>query len=69
VAKLYARLPKGGTGIVAAATGTDGQIRVRWSQLKHSCFPHLFDSNLCPFYITADLGQGRENDMLHRQHC
>jgi vacuolar protein sorting-associated protein 53 len=26
--KLYARLPKGGTGIVAAATGTDGQIRV-----------------------------------------
>ncbi|KAI4965794.1 hypothetical protein ZWY2020_048177 [Hordeum vulgare] len=26
-AKLYARLPKGGTGIVAAATGTDGQIR------------------------------------------
>lgn len=26
--KLYARLPKGGTGIVAAATGTDGQIKV-----------------------------------------
>lgn len=26
--KLFARLPKGGTGIVAAATGTDGQIKV-----------------------------------------
>ncbi|XP_072972528.1 vacuolar protein sorting-associated protein 53 A isoform X1 [Typha angustifolia] len=25
--RLYARLPKGGTGIVAAATGTDGQIK------------------------------------------
>lgn len=26
--KLFARLPKGGTGIVAAATGMDGQIKV-----------------------------------------
>lgn len=26
--KLFARLPRGGTGIVAAATGMDGQIKV-----------------------------------------
>lgn len=26
--KLFGKLPKGGTGIVAAATGTDGQIKV-----------------------------------------
>lgn len=26
--KLFAKLPKGGTGIVAAATGMDGQIKV-----------------------------------------
>ncbi|KAF9593221.1 hypothetical protein IFM89_020716 [Coptis chinensis] len=32
-AKLFARLPKGGTGIVAAATGTDGQIKKSLSNL------------------------------------
>lgn len=26
--KIFARLPRGGTGIVAAATGMDGQIKV-----------------------------------------
>ncbi|XP_020270091.1 rRNA 2'-O-methyltransferase fibrillarin-like isoform X2 [Asparagus officinalis] len=26
--KLYSRLPKGGSGLVAAATGTNGQIKV-----------------------------------------
>lgn len=33
-AKLYARLPKGGSGIVAAATGMDGQIKVLQNILK-----------------------------------
>ncbi|RWV86512.1 hypothetical protein GW17_00051587, partial [Ensete ventricosum] len=34
--KLYARLPKGGTGLVAAATGTDGQIKYPVSNGTHS---------------------------------
>ena len=37
-AKLYARLPKGGTGIVAAATGTDGQIRTSDRDEKMICY-------------------------------
>uniref|UniRef100_A0A0D9V994 Uncharacterized protein n=1 Tax=Leersia perrieri TaxID=77586 RepID=A0A0D9V994_9ORYZ len=36
--KLYARLPKGGTGIVAAATGTDGQIRTSDRDEKMICY-------------------------------
>ncbi|PIA33327.1 hypothetical protein AQUCO_04100028v1 [Aquilegia coerulea] len=37
-AKLFARLPKGGTGIVAAATGTDGQIRTSDRDEKVICY-------------------------------
>ncbi|KAL5673039.1 hypothetical protein ACJX0J_017345, partial [Zea mays] len=37
-AKLYARLPKGGTGIVAAATGTDGQIRTSDRDERMICY-------------------------------
>lgn len=36
--KLYARLPKGGTGIVAAATGTDGQIKTSDRDEKIICY-------------------------------
>ncbi|XP_068656550.1 vacuolar protein sorting-associated protein 53 A isoform X2 [Aristolochia californica] len=36
--KLFNRLPKGGTGIVAAATGTDGQIKVSTSALYYSFY-------------------------------
>ncbi|WVZ67748.1 hypothetical protein U9M48_016788 [Paspalum notatum var. saurae] len=36
--KLYARLPKGGTGIVAAATGTDGQIRISDRDERMICY-------------------------------
>ncbi|XP_066307795.1 vacuolar protein sorting-associated protein 53 A-like [Miscanthus floridulus] len=36
--KLYARLPKGGTGIVAAATGTDGQIRTSDRDERMICY-------------------------------
>ncbi|KAG8078798.1 hypothetical protein GUJ93_ZPchr0007g5926 [Zizania palustris] len=36
--KLYTRLPKGGTGIVAAATGTDGQIRTSDRDEKMICY-------------------------------
>ncbi|XP_015688115.1 vacuolar protein sorting-associated protein 53 A isoform X2 [Oryza brachyantha] len=36
--KLYARLPKGGTGIVAAATGTDGLIRTSDRDEKMICY-------------------------------
>ncbi|RLN04853.1 hypothetical protein C2845_PM13G16550 [Panicum miliaceum] len=37
-AKLYVRLPKGGTGIVAAATGTDGQIRTSDRDERMICY-------------------------------
>ncbi|XP_062229042.1 vacuolar protein sorting-associated protein 53 A-like isoform X2 [Phragmites australis] len=37
-ARLYARLPKGGTGIVAAATGTDGQIRTSDRDERTICY-------------------------------
>ncbi|MQM15670.1 hypothetical protein Taro_048620 [Colocasia esculenta] len=37
-AKLFARLPKGGTGIVAAATGTDGQIKTSDRDEKVICY-------------------------------
>ena len=36
--KLFARLPKGGMGIVAAATGMDGQIKV----LTENFFSYTF---------------------------
>ncbi|XP_020111556.1 vacuolar protein sorting-associated protein 53 A isoform X2 [Ananas comosus] len=36
--RLYARLPKGGTGIVAAATGTDGQIRTSDRDERMICY-------------------------------
>ncbi|WOK91709.1 hypothetical protein Cni_G00400 [Canna indica] len=36
--KLYARLPKGGTGIVAAATGTDGQIKTSDRDERMICY-------------------------------
>ncbi|CAD6235442.1 unnamed protein product [Miscanthus lutarioriparius] len=36
--KLYARLPKGGTGIVAAATGADGQIRTSDRDERMICY-------------------------------
>uniref|UniRef100_A0A1D1YLX4 Vacuolar protein sorting-associated protein 53 n=1 Tax=Anthurium amnicola TaxID=1678845 RepID=A0A1D1YLX4_9ARAE len=36
--KLFARLPKGGTGIVAAATGTDGQIKTSDRDEKVICY-------------------------------
>lgn len=35
--KLFARLPKGGTGIVAAATGMDGQIKTSEKDEKMIC--------------------------------
>lgn len=37
-ARLFARLPKGGTGIVAAATGTDGQIKTSDRDEKVICY-------------------------------
>lgn len=37
-AKLFARLPKGGTGIVAAATGMDGQIKTSDKDEKVICY-------------------------------
>ncbi|ERM99232.1 vacuolar protein sorting-associated protein 53 A isoform X1 [Amborella trichopoda] len=37
-AKLTARLPKGGTGIVAAATGTDGQIKTSDRDERVICY-------------------------------
>ncbi|KAK9088536.1 hypothetical protein Scep_027618 [Stephania cephalantha] len=37
-AKLLAKLPKGGTGIVAAATGTDGQIRTSDKDERVICY-------------------------------
>lgn len=36
--KLFVRLPKGGTGIVAAATGTDGQIKTSDRDEKVICY-------------------------------
>ncbi|XP_042448673.1 vacuolar protein sorting-associated protein 53 A-like [Zingiber officinale] len=36
--KLYARLPKGGAGIVAAATGTDGQIKTSDRDERMICY-------------------------------
>ena len=40
--KLFARLPKGGTGFVAAATGMDGQIKVLKGQSNiEFLFPYL----------------------------
>lgn len=36
--KLSARLPKGGTGLVAAATGTDGQIRTSDKDERVICY-------------------------------
>ncbi|XP_042483516.1 vacuolar protein sorting-associated protein 53 A [Macadamia integrifolia] len=36
--KLYGRLPKGGTGIVAAATGTDGQIKTSDRDERMICY-------------------------------
>lgn len=36
--RLYVRLPKGGTGIVAAATGTDGQIKTSDRDEKMICY-------------------------------
>ncbi|KAK6917988.1 Vps53, N-terminal [Dillenia turbinata] len=36
--KLFARLPKGGTGIVAAATGTDGQIKTSDKDERVICY-------------------------------
>ncbi|KAJ6835965.1 vacuolar protein sorting-associated protein 53 A [Iris pallida] len=36
--KLYSRLPKGGTGIVAAATGTDGQIKTSDRDERMICY-------------------------------
>ncbi|URE37568.1 Vacuolar protein sorting-associated protein 53 [Musa troglodytarum] len=36
--KLYARLPKGGTGLVAAATGTDGQIKTSDRDERMICY-------------------------------
>ncbi|XP_073107578.1 vacuolar protein sorting-associated protein 53 A [Elaeis guineensis] len=36
--KLFARLPKGGTGIVAAATGTDGQIKTSDRDERMICY-------------------------------
>ncbi|XP_044498652.1 vacuolar protein sorting-associated protein 53 A-like isoform X1 [Mangifera indica] len=36
--KLFARLPKGGTGIVAAATGMDGQIKTSDKDEKLICY-------------------------------
>ncbi|KAF3323903.1 vacuolar protein sorting-associated protein 53 A [Carex littledalei] len=36
--KLYNRLPKGGTGIVAAATGTDGQIKTSDRDERMICY-------------------------------
>ncbi|XP_021732758.1 vacuolar protein sorting-associated protein 53 A-like [Chenopodium quinoa] len=36
--KLFARLPKGGTGIVAAATGTDGQIKTSEKDERMICY-------------------------------
>jgi len=32
------------------------------------CFPHVLAAIYSPVAITADLGQGRENDLLHCQH-
>eukprot|EP00250_Pteridium_aquilinum_P035828 c9974_g1_i1 orf=227-2767(+) len=37
-AKLLSRLPRGGTGIVAAATGTDGQIRTSDKDERVICY-------------------------------
>ncbi|KAJ4800777.1 Membrane trafficking VPS53 family protein [Rhynchospora pubera] len=36
--RLYNRLPKGGTGIVAAATGTDGQIKTSDKDERMICY-------------------------------
>lgn len=36
--KLYSRLPRGGTGIVAAATGTDGQIKTSDRDERMICY-------------------------------
>ncbi|XP_047337578.1 vacuolar protein sorting-associated protein 53 A [Impatiens glandulifera] len=36
--KLFAKLPKGGTGIVAAATGMDGQIKTSGKDERLICF-------------------------------
>ncbi|KAJ4980344.1 hypothetical protein NE237_031181 [Protea cynaroides] len=36
--KLYGRLPRGGTGIVAAATGTDGQIKTSDRDERMICY-------------------------------
>ncbi|KAL2937354.1 Vacuolar protein sorting-associated protein 53 A [Bienertia sinuspersici] len=36
--KLFTRLPKGGTGIVAAATGTDGQIKTSEKDERMICY-------------------------------
>ncbi|KAM0937284.1 putative vacuolar protein sorting-associated protein [Dioscorea sansibarensis] len=36
--KVYARLPRGGTGIVAAATGTDGQIKTSDRDERMICY-------------------------------
>lgn len=36
--KLFARLPKGGTGIVAAATGMDGQIKTSEKDERMICY-------------------------------
>lgn len=36
--KLFARLPRGGTGIVAAATGMDGQIRISDRDERVICY-------------------------------
>ncbi|KAL6980561.1 HIT domain protein [Sarracenia purpurea var. burkii] len=36
--KLFARLPKGGTGIVAAATGMDGQIKISDRDERVICY-------------------------------
>ncbi|EPS73349.1 hypothetical protein M569_01407, partial [Genlisea aurea] len=36
--KLYARLPKGGTGLVAAATGMDGQIKTSDKDERLICY-------------------------------
>ncbi|KAJ1420960.1 Vps53-like, N-terminal [Sesbania bispinosa] len=49
--KLFARLPKGGTGIVAAATGMDGQIKV---SLKELVFHYMDERVICYIVNSAE---------------
>ncbi|XP_044478748.1 vacuolar protein sorting-associated protein 53 A-like isoform X3 [Mangifera indica] len=54
-AKLFARLPKGGTGIVAAATGMDGQIKTSDKDERLICYI-VNSAEYCHKTLASSLG-------------